>query len=640
MPRQLKQIFEVKNVATILDENELAEIGQKAVEGYRGDDESRADWKIRNEAGMKLAMQLSEKKDWPFENASNVMYPLISISAIQFASRAYPNLIPGWDIVKGKIVGRDQDGMKSDKANRISTHMNYQLNEEMFEWEDETDRLLTVLPIMGCCFKETYWSTNLRRNVSLYCSPTDLVMHYKAKNMQTVPRITKKYNLYPNEIIERFRAGMFLEFDVGQPSNTKDEDEEYAIDDDYRPHLFLQQHTWLDLDDDGYKEPYIVNIHYDTEKVVRIVPRFQIADITFNDKNQIQRINAKQHYTKFPFLHSPDGSIYDWGFGSLLGPINHTVNSTINQINDAGTIANCQGGFIGKNISLGRGKTGGPIRLAINEWMPVNYAGEDLKKNIVALNEFMKGPSPVLFNLLGFMVQAGEKLSSVTELMMGDQSVQNEPATTSLARIEQGLKVFSSIHKRLHKSFGTEFNLLFDLNADKLDQNYYYRIIDDPESEQEARQSDYDRESCDIVPTSNPEDVSNTQKMIKGQMLYGLKGQGYNDGEINRRFLEAMNIPDAQSLLDAPEPPPDPKIVLESEKIDLERDKFEFEMMKWEVEMGKLKSEIIKNIALAEAAEEGPQLEAYKIQMQTLVSMDANKQQRKEAKNAAKNKQG
>lgn len=626
MPTDLKQIFDTENVASILDEEKLEEISQNAIDGYEGDESSREEWKKRNKEGMKLAMQLAAGKDFPFDGASNVMYPLISISSIQFASRAYPNLIPGWDIVRAKVIGKDEGNIKADKANRVETHMNYQLNEEMIEWEEETDRLLTIIPIMGCCFKETYFSKNQKRNVSLFCSPNDIVIHYKAKSMDTVPRITKRYNLYPNEIIERQRAKMFIEFEVGQAQKTKEETEEYSGNDTFKPHLFLQQHTWIDLDGDGYAEPYVLNIHYDTKKVVRIVPRYKLSDIQFDDRNRIQRIHARQHYTKFTFLHSPDGSIYDWGFGSLLGPINHTVNTTINQLLDSGTWNNSQAGFLGRNISLGRGRSGGPLTFQPNEWKQVAYSGEDLRKNIVPLNEFMKEPSSVLFNLLGFMVNAGEKLSSVTELMMGEQTIQNEPATTSLARIEQGLKVFSSIHKRLHKSFGKEFKLLFELNAEYLNPTNYYRILDEPETERQAMRDDYDKESCDIIPSATPEDISNAQKMVKAQILYSLKGQGFNDAEINKRFIEAMQFPDAQKIMEGPPPTPDPKLVLETEKLDLERSKFEFEMMKYGMEMGKIQSEIIKNLATAEAAEVGPQLEQYKAQMQALVSMATKSQ--------------
>jgi hypothetical protein len=246
----------------------------------------------------------------------------------------------------------------------------------------------------------------------------------------------------------------------------------------------------------------------------------------------------------------------------------------------------------------------------------------------------MKEPSGVLFNLLGFMVNAGEKLSSVTELLMGEQSVQNEPATTSLARIEQGLKVFSSIHKRLHRAFGKEYKILFSLNSEYLDYKQYYRIQDRPEQQQVMR-DDYDSESCDVIPTSTPEDISNTQKMMKAQILFGLRGQGLNDQVITRRFLEALQIPEPQELLDAPPPPPDPKIMIEAEKLDIERKKLEFEMMKFGIELGEIKSKIIKNLADAESKEIGPQLEQYKVQMDALIALATKKEEKKSENNKA-----
>ena len=618
MPRDIAKIFETPNVATLLDETELGTISQNAVRGYEGDEQSRSEWKERNKKGMELAMQIAEKKTFPFEGAANVKYPLLSISSIQFAARALPNIIPGWDIVRGKVIGEDSEGLKANRAKRVSTHMNFQLNEQMTEWESETDRLLTVLPIMGCGFKETYFSPNMGRNVSMFCQPNDIVMHYKAKSMETVPRITKLYTLYRNEIIERMRSGTFVDFDLHDAEKTKDNDQ-YDTNDAYKPHLFYMQHTWLDLDGDDYAEPYIVYIHADTEEVVRIVPRFKASGLEWNDRKQIKKITARNHYTKFTFLPSPDDSIYDWGFGSLLSPINETVNTTIDQLLDAGTINNCQGGFIGRNVTLGRGQTGGSMEIGINEWVPVNYSGDDLRKNIVPLKEFMKEPSGVLFNLLGFMVDAGQRLGAVNELMMGEQSIHNEPATTSLARIEEGMKVFSSIHKRLHRAFSKEYSLIFDLNSEYLNDREYYRILD-LEEQQSVGMDDYDRTECDVIPTSSPEDVSNSQKMVKAQMLYGLKGQGFNDKEIDKRFVEAMQLDNPDEILNAPEPPPDPKLVLESEKLELERSKFEFEMEKHRIDIAKTKSEIIKNIAEAEAKEMGPQLEIYKAEMQALTA--------------------
>ena len=622
--KDINKVFTVNNVVDLLDSEELARISQVAINGYESDKESRSEWEKRNEEGMKLAMQIHEGKDFPFENAANVMYPLISIASMQFAARAYPNLITGWDIVKAKVVGNDPDGTKASRASRVQTHMNYQLNEEMPEWEEDTDKLFTVLPIVGCCFKKTYFSINENRPVSVYIDPKDLVVHYKAKSMLTVPRITERYTLYPNEIMERIRSGMFIDFEFGEPNEKKDEDEEYG-NDEYQPHLFLEQHTWLDLDNDGYAEPYILNLHYDTKKVVRIFPRFGQNDVKVNDSGKVKKINARQYYTKFSFMHSPDGSIYDVGFGSsILRPINHTVNTVVNQLLDAGTLANCQGGFLGKGIGLGRGRSSGPIRLKLNEWLPINHSGDDLRKNMVPLPTHE--PSAVLFNLLGFMVTAGEKLSSVTSLLMGEQNIQNEPATTSLARMEQGLKVFSAIHKRLHRSFTDEFKLIYRLNSENMDERKYFTILDDPKVVKDVYQTDYDKNSCDIIPTSSPEDVSNTQKLVKAQALMSLLNQGFNDMEIKKRYIEALQIPDQESILQPEPPAPDPKMLLETEKMNLEKQKFLFELEKWGVERGKIMSEIVKNIASAEAAEAGTQLEGYKATMENFIKvMEAGK---------------
>ena len=645
MPRlKIEKIVDVvnyPNLCALLEEEYLSEVAQKVLTGYEIDDRSREEWKNRNREGMKLAMQIWEQKNDPFEKASNVKYPLLSIAAIQFSSRAYPNIVQGFDVVKGKVIGDDPDGTKAGKAMRVQQHMNYQLMEQMEEWEENTDKLLIMLPIAGCIFKEIYFCPILGRNVSEVINPNDLVVHYFAKSIESCPRITKKFNLYPNEIKERVRSGLYIDMDYGIAHTNKNEDNEHqSTDDEYRPHLFLAQHTYLDLDGDNYAEPYIVTYHYDTQKVVRITPRFDEDSISYGTRpdnmNKIIYIKPEHYFTKFGFIPSPDGSIMDVGFGSLLSPINSTVNTTVNQLLDAGTLSNSQGGFIGRGVNLGRGRGGGTIRMKLNEWLPVPATGDDLRKNIFPLP--VHEPSLVLFQLLGFMVTAGEKLSSVTELLMGEQSIQNEPATTSLARIEQGLKVFGAIHKRIFRSLRQEFKKLFELNSKYLNEAEYFNVLDGNVPAQ-AFQSDYDSKSCDIVPVANPAEVSDTQKLVKAQILFGLRGQGFNDAEINKRFLEALQILDVNAVLQNPNPPsPDPKILLEADKLNLDTAKFHFEIEKYIDEQARIHSEIIKNIAIAEATEVGPQLEEYKAQMQGLLAM--SKQAMWERKTLEKGQKG
>jgi len=305
----------------------------------------------------------------------------------------------------------------------------------------------------------------------------------------------------------------------------------------------------------------------------------------------------------------------------MLAPINRTINSTINQLMDSGTLYNANAGFLGKGIQLGRGRGGGKIDFKLGEWKHVGFVGDDLRKNIVPLP--VKEPSVVLFNLLGFMVNAGERLSSVTEILTGDQSNTAERPTTTLARIEQGLKVFSSIHKRLYRAFREEFKKLYKLNSIYLPEESYFNVLDDPKA---VARTDYDYRTCDVVPVADKNEVTNTQKLIKAQIWMGMQGQGYNDVEIRRRFAEAMQEPEPEKLLQAPEPPPDPKIVIEQQKLQLEQAKFQLDMLRFEMEHSESQAKIASSLAKAEQAlaqaesiEPGRQAEIYQAELKALV---------------------
>jgi chaperonin GroES len=634
----------VANIAKKLDKVTLGKIYIAASDGYDIDKSSREGWEKKNKEAFELAELIAGNKDFPFKNAANVMYPLLATASIQFAARAYSNFIKDSDVVKGMVVGADPDGRKANQAKLVGQHMSYQCLNEMEEWEEDTDKGLTILPIPGCFFKKTFFSSNLKRNVSEFRSAMDIVINYKAKSMATAPRITDVFTLYPNEIMERRLSGMYLNLDYGRPTSTKDEDDEIASNDPDQPHVFLEQHTWYDLDKDGYKEPYIITFHKDSQRVARITARFDINGIKYGQKSKILKITPDQYYTKFPFMPALDGNIYDRGFGDFLTPINRSINTTLNQLIDSGTWYNTNSGFLGKGIQLGRGRGGGKITFQPNEWKPVGFTGDDIRKNIYPIP--VKEPSLVLFNLLGFLVSAGERLSSVTEIMTGDQSNTSERPTTTLARIEQGMKVFSSIHKRLYRAFKGEYKKLYALNAKYLEPETFFRVVDDPKS---IPREAYNPEACDIIPVADPNEVTSTQKLMKAQMLMELQGQGYNDAEIRARFVEAMQFSEPEKLLNAPPPPPDPKIVIEGEKLQVEKDKFQFDMIKWGEEgkertakVMRLIAQAEKDIATAESLEFGPQLDAYKHHLDKAVDMLKMKHDAEQAKKvgASGNKTG
>jgi chaperonin GroES len=556
---------------------------------------------------MDLAKLKSVKKTFPFDNASNVIFPMITTAAIQFHARAYPNIVQPNGVVKAKVVGDDPQGMKAARAMRISEFMTWQLLEEDPDWEEELDKALLVLPIVGCFFKKTYYSTLYGRNVSKVVYAQDLIVNQKTKSLDTASRISELIEFRHNEYIEQVRSGNFLHVPLGPPTD-ESEDNNNSSEDTDAPHVFIEQHCWLDLDGDDYKEPYVVTVDKATGKVLSIKANYDEDSISRNDGNEIQRIESNQYYTKFNFIPAPDGSFYDWGFGALLSPINKTINTTINQLLDAGTLHNTGGGFIGQGLAL-HGKTNKKISFRVGEWKPIKATGDDIRKSIVPLPT--KEPSLVLFQLLGMMVDMGDKLSSVADVMSGEMPGQNVPATTTLALIEQGMKVFTAIYKRIFRSLKKEFKKLYELNRLYLEQPEYTEVLD---NEAATTQLDFG-EDFDVVPVGDPNEVSDMQKIFKSQALMQFRGMGLNDQVIMQRALEALAVPDIPELTqNVPEPPTPPEVVLDAQKFEmegrklaLEERKINIEEQKLPLELKKLDSESIKNIADAESKNPGDQ---------------------------------
>jgi chaperonin GroES len=590
------------NIAEDLDKEELVRIGRKVFDEYDVDLTSREEWERRNEDAMELASQIYEEKRYQGEIVANVKYPTISIASIQFAARAYPNIVQGRDVVKCARIGQDLEGQKQLRADRISQHMSYQLLEQM-SFEEELDQLLITLPVVGCAFKKTYWSPVDKKPVSELVLAEDLVINYYAKNLLNAPRVTHVIELFPNEYVERVRAGIYLDIELGEPHIDADSGWDSYSDDD-APHIFLEQHRWLDLDEDGYAEPYIVVIHRDTQQVVRIVARYGLDSIVWSEDGDIQRIIPTQYFTRYIFMPAFDGGVYGQGFGSLLGPINRTINTSINQLLDAGTLSNRQSGFFGKGVNVGRDRS---LRVRPGEWKYVNNTGDDLRKGIVPLP--VKEPSATLMSLLQVMISAGQELSSTADILTGQKPQRNEPATTTLARIEQGLKVFSAIYKRIYRSLRQEFKKIRRLNMLYLSDEQYNRILDWPEPAN--AKMDYQDADLDIVPVSSEADLTDVQRVTKAQALLEMTGRGLNDQEIYRRYFEALGVENIQAILEAPPAPPDPEMELKKQEAATKQQKVDQEQVLIEQKALKERATAIKALADAEAQELGSQLAEY-----------------------------
>lgn len=562
----VRALMDSVNIAEELDEQELNEIGYQCAEGFENDLLSREHWEQNLEEWTKLAMQAREAKTWPWPRASNVKYPLLSTAAMQFAARAYPSLVPSnGDIVKAKVIGKDPDGKKFDRAQRVSKYMSYQIMEEMEGWEEDMDKLLIMLPIVGTVFKKTYWDPIEKVNCSHLVLPKNLVVDYWAKSLECSERVSEIIEMTRRKLKERQMSGLFLDIDLGSPNpfanlQTKRPNPP-PTDDKSTPYSIIEQHTYLDLDKDGYAEPYIVTFERISRKVLRIAPRFDPEDIYVDDEGKLQKICPTQYYTKFGFVPNPDGSFYDIGFGVLLGPINEAVNTLINQLTDAGTLNNLQSGFIGKGLRLRMGEQ----RFLPGEWKAVNATGDDLRKQIVPLPS--KEPSNVLFQLMGTLITSGKELASVAEIFTGKMPGQNTPATTTMASVEQGMKVFTAVYKRVFRALKEEFQKLYRLNSIYINPNTETEILDTP-----VGPADFSNNGYDICPGADPSATSSVEKLQKAQGLVELTAgfPGILDPiKVIARILEAQEQPNWQDLFteqvkqtgQLPPPPPDPKML-------------------------------------------------------------------------------
>lgn len=531
---KLEKLLTSINLVDELDEETLNKIAEQVCRDYETDDRSRSEWLDQLEEWEKLAGQIWEEKSYPWPNASNIKYPIVSVASIQFNARAFPTLIPNQGkIVKTTVYGKDPDGKKLARATKVADFMSWQLKYDIPDWDEGMDRLLMMLPVCGNVFKKIFFDPSSGKNCSYIIHPKNLVVNNGALSLESATRISELLpKISKRTIVERQRAGIYNEkFEFTDPDEDDDSEEQL-----YCP---VEQHCFLDLDEDGYSEPYVVTFHPKSEQILRIVHRFKPNKVQVDDKGKIQRIEPEQFYVKYTFIPSFDNGFYDIGFGHLLGPINEATNTLINQLVDAGTLANLQAGFIGKGLRLKMGDS--PLKPG--EFRAVNAIGDDLRKQIVPLP--FKEPSNVLFQLLGMLVQAGKELASVAEIFVGKMPGQNTPATTTMATIEQGMKVFTAIYRRVYRSLEKEFKRLYELNGIYLDPQTMVMVLDEP-----IGPEDFEMESYDICPAADPAASSQTERLMKAQALLELLPTGLLDPvKVVSRVLEAQDHQNWQELI-------------------------------------------------------------------------------------------
>lgn len=581
---QLKAWIESPNIAEELDEELLREAAARVLDEYRLDEQSRGEWLDKYDKWLDFAMQVAEQKTYPWPMASNVIFPLITAAALQFHARAYPAVIKDKDVVKGSIAGSDKGdplidprtgqqatqpgpdgqpipmwkvppGAKATRAEKIGEHMSWQLLEEQEEWEPQTDQLLLVLPIVGCMFRKNYFDPGLQRNMSETVTARNVVVNYKAKSFETAPRVSEIIEKYPYEIEEAIRAEIFIDQDYGM-------DNDAGMDEDGKC-TFIEQHRRWDLDGDGYAEPYIITVARDSGKLARWRAGYDMETVTFSRKDhKIRKIEAVKFFTKYGFVPSPDGGIYDVGFGHLLWPINEAINTTLNQLFDAGHLANAGGGFIGSGLSMNTGA----VRFQLGEYKPVNTSGGSIRDNVFPIP--FPGPNAVLFELLQFLVASAKEVAAIKDVLIGDLPGDNTSGIATLAMIEQGLAVFSAIYKRIYRSLKSDFKKLFRLNRIYLPVNAGYTRGSEWK---EITQADY-QAGAGVQPVADPRMVTDMQALGQAQFLMQLKDDPWFDGrEIRVRMLRATQISEPEKLVKDSQPP-NPEAAAQVAKMSLEKE--------------------------------------------------------------------
>lgn len=513
-------VMDETNLATLLPEEELKQIGERVVEEYKADISSRSQWEEKMAGALKLFSGDLPPKNWPWEGASNVHIPLMGVACLQFQARAYEALCPPKQTAKCLAT----DTVAIDQAKRCETWLNYQLHYQMEEWEEEMDRGLLVVAIFGSAYKKTYYDRKLKRPASRLLDFKEFVTPYNCKRLADAPRKMHVYPMTINDVKIYAADGGFINIDkiatpgsgesssdlMDQTATTMTGIEPTSLEQD-KPRTIIESHKLLDMNGDGIEEPYIVYVDYDTGLVLRIETRTYYNPVTKKEE-------VAEYFTDYQFIPNPE-SHYAIGFGHLLCNLNEAANSLINQVVDAGTLANLSGktGFISKRMGFKKGD----IELELGKFKEIDIPTmDDISKGIWQFK--FNDASPVLFQLLGAITTYSKEIASISEGLLGKLPPSDTTATSMMAVMEQGLKVYSTIHKRLHRALRDELRKLFYMNSIYLDENEYAQVQDSKSGEMITFQSgrqDF-MNSVDVCPSSDPNITSRAEKLMKAKEVY------------------------------------------------------------------------------------------------------------------------
>jgi len=527
------------DLSETLDEDDLVEISNDVLDNFEADKDSRSEWESMFERGFDLLGLKLEQGSEPFEGACTAVHPLLIESAVKFQSKASGELFPSSGPVKAQILGKSTP-KKELQANRVQNFMNFQLTEQMPEYFDEFERMLFHLPLIGSAFKKLYYDATTKRPHSEFISIDQFYVSYYATDLSNADRYTHVIYRSPVELAKDIRAGVYQDIDLPTPSSSSITPFTEKMDtilglspssDNDPQYVLLEQHCYLNIEDEDEALPYIVTVEQQSKQVLSIRRNYKQ-----NDTNK-EKIN---HFVHYRFV--PGFGFYGLGLIHFLGNLTMSATAAMRSLIDAGQFANLPGGFKAKGVRM----VGDNDPISPGEFKEVEATGIDLSKAIVPLP--YKEPSSTLFQMLNFVTAAGQKFADSTEQVISDAASYG-PVGTTMALLEASSKFFTAIHKRLHKSQKDEFRILARIDYDYLPNEYPYDV---PYEDRSIFKSDFDGR-VDIVPVSDPNIPSNAHRMMMANMALQMAQQSppgmFNLEALNRTILNAANMPNVEEIL-------------------------------------------------------------------------------------------
>ena len=534
------------NLAEELPDRELSRIASELLEEFDANKASRQEWEDAYANGLELLGFNYEERTQPFRGSSGVTHPLLAEAATQFQAQAFNEMLPASGPVRTTVLGENSKD-KEAQARRVRQFMNYYITNVMEDYTPDMDQMLFYLPLAGSTFKKVYYDEGLGRAVSKFVPAENLVVPYETSDLDTCPNITQVVRMQLNDLRKKQVSGFYLDVPVtpGEGRNDSVTEEINRIDGvtpsqiDYDATL-LECHVDLDLegfeevDDDGemtgIKVPYIVTISYDTGEILSIRRNYQEDDEL---KKKIQ------YFVHYKFL--PGFGFYGLGLIHTIGGLSRTATAALRQLIDAGTLSNLPAGFKARGLRI----RDDDDPLQPGEFRDVDAPGGAIRDSLMPLP--FKGPDPTLFNLLGFVVDAGRRFATITDMKVGDGN-QNAAVGTTVAMLEQGARVMSAIHKRMHYAMRTEFKILARVMSESLPQEYPYSVAGEDAS---IMAEDFD-DRVDVLPVSDPNIFSQAQRIALAQTKLQLAGAApelHNMYEVYRDMYDALGVKDIDRIM-------------------------------------------------------------------------------------------